>query len=80
MTPSYSAVPFWFAVAPTVSTKFVMSGRTLRFSFVTRIAVGSVTFDELVENAVSITSRMPRKNCAGLRPAPNRMISPYVTN
>ena len=62
VTPSYRAVPFWFAVAPTVSTKVLISRGTPRFSSDTRSAVGSVAFDDEVENAVSITVRMRRKN------------------
>ena len=42
MTPSKSAVPFWFAVEPIVSTKRLTSRGRRRFSSATLSAVGSV--------------------------------------
>ena len=59
-------MPFWFAVAPTVSTKLLISRGTPRFSSETRSAVGSVAFDDDVEKAVMITVLIRRKNSSGL--------------
>ena len=65
VTPSNSAVPFWLAVAPTVSTKRdTVRGRP-SFSSATRSAVGRVALDEAVENAITIASWMPRKKATG---------------
>ena len=58
-------MPFWLAVAPTVSTKELMSRGTPRFSSETRSAVGSVAFDDDVEKAVIMTVLMRRKNSSG---------------
>ncbi|OPZ63515.1 MAG: hypothetical protein BWY83_03389 [bacterium ADurb.Bin478] len=59
-------MPFWFAVLPSVSTNRAMSGGIFKFSTVTRMVVGSVALLELVEKAISITSRMLRKKNRGL--------------
>ena len=58
-------MPFWLAVAPTVSTKLLISRGTPRFSSATRRAVGRVAFEDEVENAVSITVLTRRKNSSG---------------
>jgi len=52
-------------VAPTVRTKVLISRGTPRFTSDTRRAVGSVAFDEDVENAVNITAWTRRKNSSG---------------
>ncbi len=66
--PSNSAVPFWLAVAPTVSTKRdTLLGRPI--SSATRSAVGKVALLEAVENAITVASRVARKNASGERPA-----------
>ena len=72
MTPSKSAVPFWFAVDPMVSTKRETCDGSLRFSSATRSAVGSVAFDDAVEKAVIIASCTPRKKKRGLMPPRKR--------
>ena len=54
MTPSNSAVPFWFAVEPMVRTKRLTCGGRCRFSSATCSAVGSVALLDAVENAVTI--------------------------
>ena len=67
VTPSNSAVPFWLAVAPTVSTKReIRLGRPS--SSATRSDVGRVALLEAVENASSIASCAPRKNFSGDQP------------
>ena len=68
MTPSKSAVPFWFAVEPMVSTKRLTCGGSCSFSSATRSAVGRVALREAVEKAVIIASSMPRKKKRGLIP------------
>src|SRR3546814_5945392 len=69
VTPSNIAVPFWFAVAPMVRTKRA----TLRGSFnsvsATRSEVGSVAFDDAVENAITDASCVSRKKALGDRRA-----------
>ena len=68
MTPSKSAVPFWLAVEPRVSTKrLTWVGRRSSRS-ATASAVGSVALLEAVENAVSIAGRTARKKRRGLMP------------
>jgi hypothetical protein len=54
VTPSNNAVPFWFAVEPSVSTKRAISGGKCKFSSATCRAVGKVALLEAVENAVNI--------------------------
>ncbi|PUE93939.1 hypothetical protein C7T79_12420 [Xanthomonas oryzae pv. oryzicola] len=59
VTPSNSAVPFWLAVAPTVSTKRdTRGGRPI--SSATRRAVGRVALLEAVENAITVASTSPQ--------------------
>ncbi len=72
VTPSKSAVPFWFIDAPAVSTKRATLGGSRRFSSATLSAVGSVAFEDAVENAVIAAIRTSRKNCTGFRPPKNR--------
>ena len=67
VTPSNSAVPFWLAVAPTVSTKRdTRCGRPIWSA--TRSAVGRVALLEAVENAITVASWVSRKNDSGERP------------
>ena len=68
MTPSNRAVPFWFMVAPMVSTKRLTFGGRCSSSSATRSAVGSVALLDEVEKAVTMASWMPRKNTRGLMP------------
>jgi hypothetical protein len=49
-------VPFWFALAPTVSTKREIVGGNFRFSSATRIDTGKVALLEEVANAVTRAS------------------------
>jgi hypothetical protein len=58
-------VPFWLAVAPTVRTKLLISFGTPRFSSEIRRAVGSVAFDDDVENAVTMTVQTRLKKSIG---------------
>ena len=51
MTPSNSAVPFWLADAPTVSTKREMRGGIFKIVSAQDSATGSVAFDDAVVNA-----------------------------
>ena len=65
VTPSNIAVPFWFAVAPIVSTKrATRSGRCSR-SCATRSAVGKVAFDDAVAKAMTNASCVSRKKAIG---------------
>ena len=80
VTPSNNAVPFWLAVAPTVSTKREMFFGRCSFSSATRSDTGNVAFDEAVENAITIASCTPRKNFGGDQPPRNFSISEYTTN
>ena len=72
MTPSNSAVPFWFIAEPAVSTKRATCDGSLRFSSATLIALGSDALEDAVENAVSIATRTPRKNSTGDMPPKKR--------
>ena len=62
VTPSYSAVPFWLALAPMVSTKRAMRGGSPRFFSATRSETGSVALLDAVANAITIASRDCWKN------------------
>src|SRR5690606_40043165 len=75
ISPSNSAVPFWLAVAPMVSTKRDTFFGSLRFSSATLSAVGRVALLEAVENAISIASCTPRKNAMGDQPPTRRSAS-----
>lgn len=57
--------PFMFVVAPRGRTTPAMCGGTPRSCSVCLMLVGSVAFDELVENAVTITGAMRLKNAMG---------------
>ena len=61
MTPSNSAVPFWFAVDPSVSTKRLTCGGRCSSCSATQSAVGSVALLDAVENAVTVAARVARK-------------------
>ena len=65
VTPSKSAVPFWLPVAPTVSTKFPIRGAMPSFSCAVWSEVGSVAFEDAVENAVRATSRIRKAHSMG---------------
>src|SRR5690554_5623555 len=65
--PSKSAVPFWLAVLPMVSTKLVMGFGIFSLLILTEMAVGRVALLELVENAVRITPVEFLRNSMGLR-------------
>jgi hypothetical protein len=64
-------VPFWFAVAPTVSTKELMSRGTPRFSSETRSAVSSVAFDERRRERRDDHRHDAAENSSGLMPRKN---------
>ena len=65
VTPSNSAVPFWLAVAPTVSTKREIRLGRRSSSSATRSAVGRVALLDAVENAIRLASCVSRKNAIG---------------
>ncbi len=69
--PSNIAVPFWFAVAPIVSTKRAIRPGRCNRSSATRMAVGNVALDDAVANAITIASCAPTKNAIGERRATN---------
>ena len=54
-----------------VSTKRLILGGSLSSVSATRSAVGSVAFELAVENAMTLASRVSRKNAIGLFPATN---------
>ncbi len=62
VTPSYSARPFWLALAPAVSTKRDTCGRNPRGPSAARIETGKVALLEAVAKAVDIGSRTPCQN------------------
>ena len=68
MTPSNRAVPFWFAVAPTVSTKREIRRGSFSFSSAALMAIGRVALDYAVEKATTNGSRTPLANLSGLIP------------
>ena len=65
VTPSNRAVPFWLAVAPTVSTKRDTRLGNFSFSSATRSAVGRVALLDAVENAIRLASCVSRKKATG---------------
>src|SRR5690606_27082088 len=65
VTPSYSAVPFMFIVAPSGSTKPAIGGGTPSSPCATAMLVGSVALLELVENAVTMLARLRFQNAMG---------------
>ena len=79
VTPSKSAVPSMFMVAPSGTTKPATSFGTPSFSSATRSVVGSVALLDEVEKAVTMTIQASWKNAAGLRPATNFSASGYTT-
>ena len=68
MTPSNRAVPFWLAVAPTVSTKRAILRGSFSSVSAARSETGRVAFDDAVENATTIGSRTWAKNANGFLP------------
>ena len=72
-------MPFWLAVAPTVSTKRDTLRGRCSFSSATCSAIGRVALLEAVENAITIASCEPRKNFSGDQPPRNFSISEYTT-
>ena len=68
VTPSNRAVPFWLAVAPTVSTKREIRFGSFSFSSAALMAIGRVAFDEAVEKATTKGSRTPLANFSGFIP------------
>src|SRR5688572_7392924 len=65
VTPSNIAVPFWFAVAPMVSTKRDTRRGSFSRSSATLSEVGSVALDEAVEKAIRLASCVSRKKAIG---------------
>jgi hypothetical protein len=76
---SYSAVPSLFMVAPRGSTKLEMCRGTPRPSSTQRIVTGSDAALELVVNATTNASKMPRNRVLGERPAMNQAIAGSTT-
>ncbi len=77
VAPSKRAVPFMFMVAPRGRTKPAIWGEMPRSRSAVSMVVGRVALLELVEKAVTITTRMRRKNSRGARRARSLRTRPY---